>query len=425
MKQRSTATEHLIVISMDGLSEAERATISGLPHFSALLARGSAIGSIESVYPSLTYVVHATMITGRYPDGHGIDHNCPLQPGIAAGRQRWYWYAHQIRCPTLFDLARTAGYTTSAVLWPVVAGARIDWNLPEIVALPGENQTLKALRAGSAWYLLELAALFGRYRKGKTQPWLDDFVSRCAAHTIRTRRPGLLMTHLIALDDAKHHHGSAASATRDALISLDTNLGRIVQAVDSAGLTRTTTIVVLGDHGHIDISRRVRLNHLLSKTRSAWFRCAGGSAYLHVQPEEPGQAAQAMASLAEAASDASLGIAAIHSGPALADLRCASGAICAVDAHPGTQFREDLDGPLLELASSPETFGADHGYPPWTTGYRSLFMAAGPGIIRGSDPGHFAMVDVAPTLARLLGLDAAAAAAGVTFDGIPVESILQ
>ncbi|MFH2112999.1 MAG: alkaline phosphatase family protein [Spirochaetota bacterium] len=434
MLDRRQAKRHLVVISMDGLSELERDAIASLPGFSRLLARGTRIGSLDGVYPTLTYVLHATMMTGCHPDSHGIDHNHPLQPWAPEGHQRWYWYASELRRPSLFDCAHKAGLSTAAVLWPLVAGASIDWNLPEIAALPGENQILKALRAGSPAFLLNLQTRFGRYRHGSEQPWLDDFVSRSAAYTIRRKRPGLLMTHLIALDDAKHHHGSNSGQARSALLHLDACLSRILDAVEDAGIGERTCVVVLGDHGHIDTVRRIRLNRILLdaglgpvNTRGKpadwrfWFRCAGGSAYLHTR-ETSAVAAAAAAAVAEAATgesavteaasllgrlsaDPESGIAAVHSGQDLQRLRTGSGALFAIDAQPGVQFIEDAEGPAVEHSPQPGAFGADHGYPPWTPGYRSLFLAAGAGIGQGADPGRFGMVDVAPTLARMLGLD--------------------
>ena len=453
MAKHRQEQRHLVVVSIDGLSEAERDTIASLPAFSRLLAGGTAIGSLGGVYPTLTYVLHATMMTGCHPDGHGVDHNHPLQAWVPGENQRWYWYAHELRRPSLFDVARQAGLSTAAVLWPLVSGASINWNLPEIAALPGENQILKALKAGSPAFLLDLQLRFGRYRRGSRQPFLDDFVSCSAAYTIRSKRPSLLMTHLIGLDDAKHHYGSDSPQTRAALAHQDTCLGRILDAVEAAGLRDSTNIVVLGDHGHIDTQRRVRLNRMLVEeglgpvgtsagTRAAeqgadapwrfWFRCAGGSAYLHIRDAVADSAATgekksavaggAAAAIGVAAVDSSAaaqaggllarwqanpetGIAAIHSGQELERLRGGSGAVFALDAEPGVQFVEDTDGPTVEYSPRLGDLGADHGYPPWTPGYRSLFMAAGAGIREGADPGRFEMVDVAPTLARLLDLE--------------------
>jgi hypothetical protein len=136
-----------------------------------------------------------------------------------------------------------------------------------------------------------------------------------------------------------------------------------------------------------------------------WFRCAGGSAYLHARENSGPEAALAYELLQGWAADPELGIAAVHHGQDLERLRAGSGAVCAIDAEPGIQFIEDWDGPTVETAPYAGAFGADHGYPPQTAGYRSLFMAAGPGIRQGANPGSFGMVDVAPTLAHMLGLE--------------------
>ncbi|MCX7023859.1 MAG: alkaline phosphatase family protein [Spirochaetes bacterium] len=410
------AGRRLVVVSIDGLSVREWEAVRRLPAFSALMSRGAASRSLRSVFPSLTYVVHTTMMTGRHPGVHGVTHNHPLQPGIPVKSQRWFWYAGQVKAPTLFDLARKAGMKCAAVLWPLVSNARIRWNFPEISALPGESQTLKVFASGSPAYLLDLELRFGKYRRGIEQPWLDGYVSRSAAHTITSRKPDLLMTHLIALDTAKHAAGSDSAPARSALEFLDGALGRIVAAIDQAGLTGETTLAVLGDHGHIDTTRRLRLNQALESAGlcggsgadfrwRAWCRCSGGSAFLHVRPGDREAGALALDALRSLALDDETGIEAIVEGDALAELHSDRDALCALLARPGTQFVEDRDGPLVEHAPEPGAFGADHGYHPDAPGYRCLFMAAGPGIGPGVELGGIEMVDIAPTLAHSLGFE--------------------
>jgi len=415
IKVSSKDWPRLVVVSMDGLSEQEMHAAASLPGFRALLERGTEFGLLRGIYPTLTYVAHATLTTGRFPESHGIVHNHPLQPGVPVHLQSWHWYASEVRSPTLFDLARDKGMSTAAVLWPLCADAHVTWNFPEIAALPGENQTLKVLHSGSTGFLLNLERKFHKYRHGSKQPSLDDYVSRCAAYTIRSRKPHLLMTHLISLDDAKHATGTESPETRTALSALDAGLSRILEAIEDSGASDRTTVVVVGDHGHVDIERRVRLNLLLEAAGlcgqtegafrwRAWFRCAGGSAYLHIRPDDSEAALKARAVLETARRDPDMGIAAIHEGKALDALRCGSVALCAVDACPGVQFLEDTDGKLTEQAPVRGAFGADHGYHPDLPGYRSLFLAAGPGIAAGTKLQEAGLEDVAPTLARALGL---------------------
>lgn len=68
-----------------------------------LLDNGSLITNVESVYPTLTYPAHATIMTELYPKNHGIINNAlnkfsDLNPD-------WYLYRKYIKGKTLYDLA--------------------------------------------------------------------------------------------------------------------------------------------------------------------------------------------------------------------------------------------------------------------------------------------------------------------------------
>ncbi|HEX3012597.1 MAG TPA: alkaline phosphatase family protein, partial [Syntrophomonadaceae bacterium] len=77
-----------------------------------------------------TYPAHTTIITGVFPDRHGIEANNPNQPGVKD--PDWYWYYRDIKSPTLFDYARKSKMTVGTLFWPVTAVADVNYNLPEI-----------------------------------------------------------------------------------------------------------------------------------------------------------------------------------------------------------------------------------------------------------------------------------------------------
>ncbi|MFP3367009.1 alkaline phosphatase family protein, partial [Pseudoalteromonas sp. SIMBA_148] len=85
-------------------------------HFRELLGRGSYCKQVETIYPSVTYPCHATIVTGKYPNRHGVVNNTLLQPGRDS--PDWHWYRKSIRGTTLYDEAKKAGMTTAALLWP-------------------------------------------------------------------------------------------------------------------------------------------------------------------------------------------------------------------------------------------------------------------------------------------------------------------
>ena len=69
---------YVIVISFDAVSKEDLDFLSKLPNFSKLIKEGSLIKNVESIYPSLTYPAHATIVTGKYPKNHGVINNTIL-----------------------------------------------------------------------------------------------------------------------------------------------------------------------------------------------------------------------------------------------------------------------------------------------------------------------------------------------------------
>jgi Uncharacterized proteins of the AP superfamily len=99
----SRMTKYLYVISFDGLSSLDFEYISSLPNFKRFLAEASYCKNVYSVYPSLTYPAHTTIVTGKYPRNHGIVNNTLLQPYRKS--PDWYWSRKYIKGDTIYDLA--------------------------------------------------------------------------------------------------------------------------------------------------------------------------------------------------------------------------------------------------------------------------------------------------------------------------------
>lgn len=122
----------LVVISVDSLFTSDLEVVKDLPGFKEILEDSVVVKNIECIYPTLTYPCHATIMTGHYPEGHGIHHNEILDPEHY--NENWYWHYKDLKVKTIFDYAKEKGLTTSAVLWPVTADAPIDYLIPEIWA---------------------------------------------------------------------------------------------------------------------------------------------------------------------------------------------------------------------------------------------------------------------------------------------------
>ena len=129
-RAQETGARHLVLVSLDGLRpEFYLDDAYAAPELRALLRAGSHARAAESVFPTVTYPSHASIVTGVRPARHGVSFNVLFDP--AGERGRWYEEAADLRAPPLWEWARAAGRRTAAVSWPSTLGARIDALLPE------------------------------------------------------------------------------------------------------------------------------------------------------------------------------------------------------------------------------------------------------------------------------------------------------
>ena len=98
------------------------------------------------VYPSFTYPCHVSIMTGCYPDRHGIPHNEMVQAGVHP--VPWYTKRGMVKKKFFAEYAKEAGYTTCLINWPVSAGADVDLNLPMIVPMGYHGEQSPAVLRG-------------------------------------------------------------------------------------------------------------------------------------------------------------------------------------------------------------------------------------------------------------------------------------
>ena len=292
-------TNHLLVISFDCLSSLDFPMLEELPNFKELFNDASICRNVETIYPSATYPCHTSIVTGNYPNRHGIMTNTLLQPGSRESPD-WYWHRRHVKGTTLYDEAKKAGMSTAALLWPVTAKAKIDYHMPEIFAnRPWHIKFAVSFMNGSKLYQLEMNKRFGHLRNGIAQPELDDFVTESTVHTIKTKKPDLMLVHLVDLDSQRHIHGFSSSEAHEAIHRHDVRLGKIIAALKESGMYEQSTIVALGDHSALDHTKAVKLNVLLResgliqlnkrgkvKDWKAYCKSNDGSAYIYLKDQE-------------------------------------------------------------------------------------------------------------------------------------------
>jgi predicted AlkP superfamily pyrophosphatase or phosphodiesterase len=410
-----TNKQHVIVISYDAFSKDNWALAKQQPNLASLIQSGASTTNVVSVYPTLTYVIHSTYVTGVYPNKHGVHHNCLFQPFIAENDQDWHWYRQNIKGTTIYEVAKQQGLTTAGLLWPVSGKSNMDYFIPEMKAVRGENQALKILKNGRKLFTLQMELKYGKIRKGIEQPHLDNFTTQMAVDTIKTKKPNLLLMHLIDLDDQKHIHGTKGEHIKQTIVRMDNRIGDIVNATKVAGTFEQTTFIVVGDHSQLDVQYKVYLNYLFAQEGliyevdgkmhwRAYVQGAGGSAFLHVQQNDTIAEQKALEILQKAFASHQFGIEQIYDRTKLDELNVEQKYKYMIEAKIGYCFEDEhLIGPVIDLHAQGRKY-ATHGYTPFKENYTSNLIISGPTTKKGETIQKAHVVDIAPTIAHLLKL---------------------
>jgi predicted AlkP superfamily pyrophosphatase or phosphodiesterase len=189
----SVRTEHVIIISVDGLRP-DAIEAFNLGTLQRLMAGGSYALDARTVFPSKTLPSHTSMFTGRTPENHGITFNrANGEEGI-------------VGVPTIFELAKSAGLTTAAFY---------------------SKAKLRHLdRPGSYDYRQAPAY--------NTDNWMATRTVPDAIQYMRHRRPNLLALHIGETDYAGHSAGWMSFFYGLAARRADAAIGEILEAADDS-----------------------------------------------------------------------------------------------------------------------------------------------------------------------------------------------
>ncbi len=428
--QAARATDHVVLISIDGFDpttymDPARFGIE-LPHIEALRRTGSWAGGLEVQYPSMTYPGHTSIATGVRPARHGVYQNTRLDPETSA--TIWYFESRWLKVPAIWDVAADHGLTTAGVSWPVSVGARMTALYPESNQAPRNTTWLELARRESSPGLVDsvVQQLGGFGPRDNLDPVKRDrFAAAMATHIIRTVRPNLLLVHLMQTDEAQHNHGPRSPEARTAFANVDAHIGEIVGAAEAAGIRTRTTFVITGDHGFYRVHSMLQPNVVLRDmgllATDAKGQVTSWKAQTHgfaIKLKDRADAATAAAvdgmfrSLAEGRYK---GIFRVVSRAEMESLHADPDALLAFEPVEGYTVTTTVDEGTFLAAT---TRRGQHGYLPSNPQLRTGLIAAGAGVQRGIEMPLARQIDVAPTIARLLGFDMH------DIDGVPMAGLL-
>ena len=363
------AKHYVVLVSLDGFRY-DYSTKYGAKNLQAMAARGASApdGMIPS-YPSVTFPNHYTIVTGLYPDHHGIVANSFYDPARnesysytnpkTTGDGSWYGGT------PLWVLAEQQGMRAACFFWPS-SDAEIQGKRPSFYLASYDDKYPDEKRVEQVLAWLQLPP---------------------------DRRPHFIALYYANTDHAGHTYGPDAPETGEAVRHVDEMMGRLSDGIAASGLS--VDLIVVADHG-------------METLQGGWVNLDKWADLSQFETSGPLLYAKSEAD-AEKAYQSLLDV----SGTFKVYRRAQVPAYLHFNSNPREGDPVVVPtGPYSIVAHDPNSGGGTrmpprggHGYDPrQMPSMKAIFFAAGPDIRPGVTVASFENVDVFPLIAGILGL---------------------
>ncbi len=421
----ANADHVLVMISVDGLAgyyfndpKAEMATIR------RLAAEGAVSSAMKSSEPTVTWTNHTTLVTGVSPARHGVIGNNYLnrqtRKSVTLIWDPIFDKDQIVKAPTLYDLAKAQGLKTAAIRWPATRNAKaIDWNSPDL----GKDELVRQFTTPSlmeeckaAGYVLDDNGGPGD-PKGRPFQSHDDMWTHVFVKILHEHHPQLGLLHIIDVDHTEHIDGPRSREAYEKIKIADEQVKEVWDELQK-DFPGKATLLVVSDHGFSPIERGILPNVVLERAGLieltngkptggpvAWIS-QGGSAFIYVLDDsrrdevvekvrEAFKGVEGVSKIVGVEEFPDYGMPNPKDDPHSPDLILFAGM--------GYNFGDTSAG-AIPIDTKPERKGS-HGHDPNLPDLHALFVAWGAGVRPGIKLGEIDNRSVAPTAARLLGIE--------------------
>ncbi len=191
--------------------------------------------SLKPCFPSKTFPNHYSIVTGLYPENHGIIANNFIDPvtkeiykigdTLAVRNPKWY------KGESIWETAKRQGVITASYFWPG-SEVELDYRRPDysekfVYTRPYDERINGVLK----WLQL---------------PYND--------------RPRFINVYFDATDTSGHNYGPNSNEVNQSIMKEDSLIGKLFEGLRKLDLLDSTNVIVLSDHGMTELSPKRIIN---------------------------------------------------------------------------------------------------------------------------------------------------------------------
>ncbi len=209
-KTAKVAPEHVVFVIVDGFDP--HYFSYGLPNMEAFAADGVWVSEVASIMPAATTAAMTSLITGSYPNTHGVPNNVYYDPVLNVRRES----PRDVSVPNIGELFQKAGLSTMSI-----------------------NH-----------FMMDQGA---------------DVQITGGWNTVNSRLKSDLPTLLVFIeqtpDAVGHKHGAKSSEVSGSMKRVDRSFGNLIKTMQNLGIYENSVVILTGDHGMTHIEKGKRLGN--------------------------------------------------------------------------------------------------------------------------------------------------------------------
>jgi predicted AlkP superfamily pyrophosphatase or phosphodiesterase len=231
---------YVVLVSMDGFRW-DYAKQFNLQNLNRVAEEGVHAKSMRPSYPSKTFPNHYAMVTGLYPDHHGIINNVFYDAALnesfslstkAKNDSRFYGGN------PIWNVAEQQGVKAASFFWP---GSDLDQKRPSIYKNYDDKITYET-------------------RIDTVVKWLQ---------LPEKERPHLVTLYFDEPDHTGHSYGPLSAENKKIILKMDSIIGQLTCKLDRLAIGKEINLIIVSDHGMADISNAKKVA-VLDYLKPSW-----------------------------------------------------------------------------------------------------------------------------------------------------------
>ena len=278
--------KYVIVIDVVGLQK-KHISETTTPNIYKI-AQGGETRNLDTVFPAVTCTVQSSLLSGTYPDVHGIISN-----GLFDKQNYevsfWEQSSNLVQADRIWDTLKMNGSInkTAVLFWQNTMYSNADTVITPRPLHMDEGMIMWCYSKPPGFYekitekigKFDLTSYWGPFTSSKSSEW----IMQATEFVLENERPKFLFTYIPHLDYSFQKNGTSYNNLKDDLKFVDDLVGKLIEKVTEMGIIQDTQFIIFSEYGFTDVTSDIPLNTILRENDILTIREIEGLEYLDLE----------------------------------------------------------------------------------------------------------------------------------------------